>query len=134
MWLCSPLYRIVSKFSPIRLGNKKVSRPVSQVPSPTCSVFDEYVLPPAAVKSESDILVAAIEVFCDCKYLECRDYRRRSRVISRSEECTMRWRRIDRNVGRQLSTEKPRPLVNCNLNCLCDDKLKYRRRCSSGVC
>lgn len=30
-----PLYRIVSKFTPIRLGSRNVSRPESQVPSPT---------------------------------------------------------------------------------------------------
>ena len=51
-----PLYRIVSKLTPIKLGSKKVSRPESQVPSPACRVFDEYVLLPAAARPEPDIL------------------------------------------------------------------------------
>ena len=29
-------------------GSKNVSRPASQVPSPTCSVFEEYELLPGA--------------------------------------------------------------------------------------
>ena len=44
---CVPLYRIVSKFSPTRLGSKKSLRFESQVPSPTYNVFEEYVLEPA---------------------------------------------------------------------------------------
>ena len=45
---------MVSKLSPIRFGRRKVSRPVSHVPSPTCKVFEAYVLLPGAVRSELD--------------------------------------------------------------------------------
>lgn len=42
-----PLYLIVSKFNPIKLGSRKSFRDASHVPSPTYMVFDEYVLLPA---------------------------------------------------------------------------------------
>ena len=42
----SPLYLIVAKFRPTRFGNRKSSLELSHVPSPTCNVFDEYVLLP----------------------------------------------------------------------------------------
>lgn len=49
-----PLYCIVAKFSPIKLGRRNVSRSESHVPSPTCKVFEAYVLLPAAVSPESE--------------------------------------------------------------------------------
>ena len=36
-----PLYRIVSKFNPTKLGNRKSFLVASQVPSPTSIVFEE---------------------------------------------------------------------------------------------
>lgn len=51
---------MVAKFNPIRLGKRKVSRELSQVPSPTCNVSDEYVLLPGAVSPLFDDIVAAI--------------------------------------------------------------------------
>jgi len=44
-----PLYRMVSKLSPTRLGSRKVFLDVSQVPSPTVIVSEEYELLPAGV-------------------------------------------------------------------------------------
>jgi hypothetical protein len=53
-----PLYLIVSKFSPTRFGSKKSFLPLSQVPSPTFRVFEEYVLLPGAAScGEGDIVV-----------------------------------------------------------------------------
>lgn len=60
-----PLYRIVSKFTPIRLGSRKVSRCESHVPSPTWSVFDEYVLLPGGVRPGPDILMVFLQLPCD---------------------------------------------------------------------
>lgn len=61
------MYRIVSKLTPIKLGSRKVSRPESQVPSPTCRVLDAYVLLPAAARSEFDILWIILERPCNLK-------------------------------------------------------------------
>lgn len=47
----------------MRLGSKKVSRPLSHVPSPTCSVFEEYVLLPGSASPEPVILI--VLVVCD---------------------------------------------------------------------
>lgn len=56
-----PLYRIVSKFTPIKLGSRNVSLVKSHVPSPTWSVFDAYELLPGEA-SVSGILVVSVEV------------------------------------------------------------------------
>lgn len=48
---------MVSKLSPIRFGSRNVSRPVSHVPSPTCKVFEAYVLLPGGVRSELDDII-----------------------------------------------------------------------------
>ena len=48
---------MVAKFNPTRLGNRKVFLSESHVPSPTCSVFEEYELLPGGA-SDEDILVA----------------------------------------------------------------------------
>lgn len=55
-----PLYRIVSKFSPIRLGKRNVFRWESHVPSPTCKVLDEYVLLPGGANSGEGDMVQAL--------------------------------------------------------------------------
>ena len=51
---------MVAKFSPTRFGKRKSSRPLSQVPSPTCKVLDEYeLLPGGASCGEGDMAKAA---------------------------------------------------------------------------
>lgn len=47
-----PLYLIVAKFKPTKFGSKNVSLPASQVPSPTCSVSELYVLLPGGASSD----------------------------------------------------------------------------------
>lgn len=56
-----PLYLIVSKFNPIRLGRRNVLRDESHVPSPTYIVSDEYVLLPAGDSwGEGDMVSVAV--------------------------------------------------------------------------
>lgn len=45
-WKAIPLYRIVSKLRPWRLGSRNEFFSKSQVPSPTVKVLDEYELDP----------------------------------------------------------------------------------------
>lgn len=65
----APLYRIVSKFTPMRLGSKNVSRSLSHVPSPTCSVFEEYVLLPGAASPETVISLDRVYLSLECSNL-----------------------------------------------------------------
>jgi hypothetical protein len=53
-----PLYLIVAKFNPTKFGRRKVFFSVSHVPSPTCSVFEEYeLLPGGASCGDGDMAV-----------------------------------------------------------------------------
>lgn len=52
-----PLYRMVSKFKPWRLGSKKVFRCESQVPSPTNIVGEVYMLLPGGASCGEGVIV-----------------------------------------------------------------------------
>ena len=53
-----PLYCMVSKFTPIKLGRRNVFLVKSQVPSPTVRVSDEYELDPAGDKLSAGAMMA----------------------------------------------------------------------------
>jgi len=53
-----PLYLIVAKFNPTKLGSRKLSLPASHVPSPTCIVAELYeLLPGGASCGEGDMML-----------------------------------------------------------------------------
>jgi hypothetical protein len=52
------LYRIVSKFNPIRFGNRKLFRVKSHVPSPTCIVLEEYDADPGGDRVSAGAMMA----------------------------------------------------------------------------
>lgn len=54
-----PLYWVVARLSPTRLGSKKVFLDASHVPSPTFIVFEVYELLPAGAScGEGDIVAS----------------------------------------------------------------------------
>ena len=58
-----PLYRIVAKFNPTRLGSRNVFLVESHVPSPTVNVFEEYeLLPAGASVGDGDIVELAYKM------------------------------------------------------------------------
>jgi len=66
-----PLYLIVAKFKPWRLGSRKVFRCESQVPSPTNIVGEVYVLLPGGAScGEGDMVSGTanpkLQGYVDC--------------------------------------------------------------------
>ena len=116
---------MVSKLRPTKFGSKKSSLVESQVPSPTCSVFELYVLLPGGARSgEGDMMLVVIEE-CATQLLTCG---RESSVNSSS--CPMRGRLDTADPETRIYSPTSSALQNTVLRVYIvwlNDKTKERR-------